>query len=236
MATPTSTHAAVLWEVLDLGVPVFVEKPLTDDPAAARSLAQHAGDRLFVMDKWRYHPGVEAMATMARTGEYGRVRAIHSRRLSWGQSHDDVDAVWIMLPHDLAIVREVVGVLPDALAAVGTRGSGQDAALTGFLGPDPVCVVEVSSLSPIRERRVVVEFEDAVAMFDDADATVLRMVRRESPGDADVQALPDDMPLLAELAAFVAHLAGGPPPRSSAAEGELAVRRIAELRQLARMR
>ena len=27
----------------------------------------------------------------------------------------------------------------------------------------------------------------------------------------------DEMPLLAELAAFVDHLAGGPPPRSSAA-------------------
>jgi hypothetical protein len=41
------------------------------------------------------------------------------------------------------------------------------------------------------------------------------------------------MPLLAELEAFVAHLEGGPAPKSSAAEGALIVRRIAELRALA---
>ena len=57
VATPTSTHAEVVEEALGLGVPVFVEKPLTDDAAAAERLASAAEDRLFVMDKWRYHSG-----------------------------------------------------------------------------------------------------------------------------------------------------------------------------------
>jgi hypothetical protein len=41
------------------------------------------------------------------------------------------------------------------------------------------------------------------------------------------------MPLELELRAFLEHLIGGPPPRSSADEGILGVQRIAELRQLA---
>ena len=232
VATPTSTHAAVLRRVLDLGVPVFVEKPLTDDPAAARALAEHAPDHLFVMEKWRYHPGVEAMAAMARSGEYGGLRAIRTCRLSWGQAHDDVDAVWIMLPHDLSIVREIAGFLPDAIAAVGTRGSGQDATLTGLLGPEPACVVEVSSLSPVRERRVLVEYDDAVALLDDAYATTLRVVRKGS-GEEILVPLRSDMPLLLELTAFLDHLRGGPAPRSSAEEGVETVERIARLRELA---
>jgi len=67
VATPTSTHAAVVAETLALGVPMFVEKPLTDDPESATTLAERAGNRLFVMDKWRYHPGIEALAAMARS-------------------------------------------------------------------------------------------------------------------------------------------------------------------------
>jgi len=61
VATPISTHAAVAEEALGLGVPVFVEKPLADDPLAAERLATAAAGRLFVMDKWRYHPGVELL-------------------------------------------------------------------------------------------------------------------------------------------------------------------------------
>ena len=232
VATPTSTHAAVLRQVLDLGVPVFVEKPLTDDPVSARALADRAEDRLFVMDKWRYHPGIEALGAMARSGEYGRLLAIHSRRLSWGHDHDDVDAVWIMLPHDLAIVRDIAGHLPEATSAVGTVSSTKHAALTGLLGPDPVCTVEVSSLSPIRERRVLIEFEDAVALLDDAYTAAVRIVRKDS-GEETLVPLPSTMPLLQELAAFVEHLRGGPTPRSSALEGAETVERIAQLRAMA---
>jgi hypothetical protein len=42
-----------------------------------------------------------------------------------------------------------------------------------------------------------------------------------------------EFPLLRELRAFVEHLDGGPPPRSSAAEGAAVVRLIARLRELA---
>lgn len=232
VATPTSTHASVLWQALDLGTPIFVEKPLTDDPSEAAALLARAGDRVFVMDKWRYHAGIESMAAMVRSREFGSVRAITTRRLSWGQAHDDVDGVWIMLPHDLAIVREIAGFVPAAIAAVGSRGTGKDAMLTGFLGPDPVCVVEVSTLSPIRERRVLVEFDEAVVLLEDAYSAALR-VRRPGSSDEELRDLADEMPLLKELAVFIAYLEGGPAPRSSAAEGELAVRRIAELRSMA---
>src|SRR4029079_9590665 len=73
VVTPTTTHAEVLNELLDLGVPVFVEKPLAEDPGAAAALAARAPDRLFVMHKWRHHPGVEALASIARSGELGGV-------------------------------------------------------------------------------------------------------------------------------------------------------------------
>lgn len=234
VATTTSTHAEAVADALKLGVPVFVEKPLTQNPDTAAALAKQAPDRLFVMDKWRYHPGVEAMGSITRSGEFGALRGLQSRRLGWGQGHDDVDSIWVLIPHDLAIVLEVVGFLPDAIAASGIRGSGQEASLTGFLGPEPACVVEVSSLSPIRERRLLATFDEAVVLLDDAYADHLRIFRPAASADAEeTRPIRNLMPLLEELRAFIGHLGGGPPPRSSALEGAEAVTRIAELRSLA---
>ena len=86
VATPTATHAEVVEEALGLGVPVFVEKPLTADVESARRVAAIAPDRLFVMDKWRYHPGVRELARIAQSGELGPVVGIHARRVGLGQA------------------------------------------------------------------------------------------------------------------------------------------------------
>jgi predicted dehydrogenase len=232
VATPTDTHAAVVWEVLDLGVPVFVEKPMTNDPVTAQALAGRAGDRLFVMDKWRYHPGVEKVAGLARSREHGRLLSIQTRRLSWGHNHADVDGIWILLPHDLSIVFEIAGLLPSPIGAIGSVHSRNHASLTALLGPAPTCTVEVSTASPILERRITVEFEEAVLLLDDAYAEKLRVRHKGFDTETSVP-IPADLPLERELAAFVGHLRGGPPPRSSAAEGLAVVEMISTLRAMA---
>ena len=81
VATPATTHAAVVEELLGRDVPVFCEKPLTDDPIAAERLAALAPDRLFVMDKWRYHPGVLELGAIVRERRLGTVSGIRTVRV-----------------------------------------------------------------------------------------------------------------------------------------------------------
>lgn len=226
VATPTSTHAEVVGEALERGVPVFVEKPLTNDPASAERLAAAAGGRLFVMDKWRYHPGVELLAELARTEALGPVRGVHTTRVGWGNPHDDVDAVWVLAPHDLSIALEVLRELPEARAATG---DGDD--LVGLLGADPWAHVEVSARSPVRRREVRLVCDGGVALLADGYSEHV-LVRREG-GEEERRGISTELPLLRELRAFLDHVHGGPPPRSSAPEGALVVRRIQELRALA---
>ena len=59
-------------------------------------------------------------------------------------------------------------------------------------------------------------------------------VYREGSGGVEEERIetPGELPLLAELRAFVEHLGGGTPPRSSAAEGAATVAAIAGLRRL----
>ena len=232
IATPTTTHATVIEHALERGVPVFVEKPLTNDPAAADRLAAAAGERLFVMDKWRYHPGVELLRDLARDGSLGAVRGLLTTRIGWGNPHDDVDAAWVLAPHDLSIALEILGELPGARAAVADLSGDDVQGLVGLLGERPWHRLEISVRAPERRREVQLVCEQGVALLADGYSEHV-LVHRDGADEPERREIAAELPLLRELRAFVEHLQGGPPPRSSAAEGALVVRRIAELRALA---
>lgn len=239
VAPPTVHHAEVVESLLGRGRPIFVEKPLTNDVATAERIVEAAPDQVFVMDKWRYHPGVEELARLARSGAFGPIRAIRSYRLGWGNPHQDVDAVWILLPHDLSIVGEILGHVPAPRQAVAPSGveSGSDlwCQLQDEGGPEVTC--EVSALHPVNRRSVVVIGETGSGQLGDSydDRIVLagRVDGVVVSGESRFVEVGDELPLVRELRAFLEHLAGGPPPRSSAREALATVRAIDELRRLA---
>ena len=237
VVVPIDRHAQVVAEALALGAPVFVEKPLTDDPAAAERLAAAGAGRLFVMDKWRYHPGVAALREIAASGELGRVRGLACVRDGRGDFRGDADTVWRHLPHDLAIALEVLGALPPALGAVAEVVDGTPAGLQALLGGDgaPWVSIAHSATAPDRRREARLCCEGGTAWLGggyDEHVTVERG-HPGAPPEPEPRAAAGELPLLAELRAFVGHLAGGPPPLSSAGDGVAIVRRIAELRALA---
>ncbi|HEX2025372.1 MAG TPA: Gfo/Idh/MocA family oxidoreductase [Actinomycetota bacterium] len=232
VATPTHTHGPVVESVLNrVEGPVYVEKPLTDDPATARRIVDGAGDRVFVMEKWRYHPGIEAIRDLAAGGSLGRLRGIRSVRHQWGSNHTDADGVWILVPHDLSIAREILGTVPEPRAASGFR-VGTEAALVALLGGEPWLALDISTLSPTHHRELHVLGDEAVAVLPDSYADHVE-VRRPGTLEPESVAVSTELPLLRELRAFVAYLDGGPPPKSTAAEGAEVVERIVALRRMA---
>lgn len=234
VATTTTTHAEVLEQVLDLGVPVFCEKPLTNDAAAAASLALRAPDRLFVMDKWRYHPGVLELAAIARERRLGHVSGLRTVRVGWGNGHADTDMSWILTPHDLAVALEIMGAVPTPEAAVAVTDDNGARHLSGVLRGDGWWqTIEVSSRTPVTERRIELHCAGGVAVLAGGWEEHVSVYRADSNAGEERIETPGDLPLLAELRAFVEHLAGGPSPRSSAAEGVLVVETVAGLRRLA---
>ena len=230
--TPIATHAEVLVEALEQPVPVFVEKPLCDDVDDADRLVALAPERLFVMDKWRYHPGVLALAEVAQTGRLGRPRGLRTIRVQPDNRHDE-DATWVLAPHDLAIGLEVLGELPRPTAASGVWDGDRLVTLHALLEADDAWhAVELSERAPCMERRIELHCDDGLGVLEDAwDEHIV--IYTPNRGSERVEAS-GELPLLAELRAFVDHVAGGAAPRSSVAEGAEVVRTIAELRSLAR--
>ncbi|HEY7705197.1 MAG TPA: Gfo/Idh/MocA family oxidoreductase [Acidimicrobiia bacterium] len=232
VAVPTSVHAEVLDEVSELGVPIFVEKPLTNDPVVAQRFRYR--DELFVMDKWRYHPGVEMLRECVNDQRFGAMLGMQTIRHGLFNGHSDVDALWILAPHDLSIVLEVTGGIPEPVAAIGHIVDGESS-LLGILGGG--ISVDISSRSNIYRREVRVWFEKAVVAMADGYSDILevRTTRAGREPLADQIPVGSRLPLEAELSAFLRHLEGGPPPRSSAAEGVLNVERVQRLRDLAQV-
>ena len=236
VATPTVTHAEVTEQLIPYGVPIYVEKPLTCDAAAARHLAELAPDRLFVMHKWRYHPGIELLGEIARSGELGPVVGLHTVRVGWGNPHPDVDGVWILVPHDLSIALEVLGEIPEPRSAVAEAVGGKWTGIVGLLGDEPWFALESSTAHPLRRREIRLVCREGVAMVHDPYADHILVTRsepNEGTRDEEKRPISTEFPLLRELRAFLEHLDGGPPPKSNAEEAVADVATVERLRELA---
>jgi predicted dehydrogenase len=234
VATPAATHATVLEAIVAAGKPIFVEKPMTTDTASAKRFAALAPDRLFVMDKWRHHPGIEAMRREAASGALGRVSAIRASRWQWSSPHRDVTPLWVLTPHDLAITLHVLGRLPPLAQAFAVVPGRPELGFIAVLrDAETQVIVEAGIVETGHRRRCLVVGDLGVLELTDAyDDSV--QLRRGPPGEAAAEAvtLPvsTEMPLEAELRVFLAHLRGeGPPPHSSARDSALVVERLAEI-------
>lgn len=230
LAVSAAHHTTCIEAVAERGVPVFVEKPMCCNADEARRLVEQFGDRLFVMDKWRYHNGVLLLAELARSGELGSIVGMHTTRIGYADSHSDADAAWTLAPHDLSIALEVFGgvsTLSQAHGHVDHRSQVRTLAATFTDDQARWLTVHVSDRSPIDRREVHLVGTDGSALLGGGYADHVHV--RRGP-HYDQRAFTPNMPLEAELSVFLDHLRGGPAPRSSAAEAATSVRLIAEAR------
>jgi len=212
VATPASSHFDTICSTLSYQKPIFVEKPLTTDSHSARQLTRLAGDRIFVMEKWRYHPAVRAMADMVNSAEFGQLQTIRCKRVQWGQSQHDVSPIWTLMPHDISIVHHILGQFPQPVHAyVEYSQDGQPLSISARLQAAGTAVfIDVSSLELKKERKLTLVFEKAVIVMDNPMADHILLQHRNNKGDLQISkiAIKPSMPLYDELKDFIGYLSG----------------------------
>lgn len=238
IATPMDKHAAAIETLIPRAIPIFVEKPMTHDITTARTIVERAPDRIFVMDKWRYHPGIEALKNLSGSGRIGCPIALHMFRWGWSTTHHELDPIWLLAPHDLSIALHINGRVPIPFAAHGRILGSRAAELTAsLLGENAMHVhIDISTLRPMHQRIVALVGEDGSAQLSssyDHKLTIRFGSLGAEEADEEELALPQIMPLEEELRCFLKYLRGGPPPMSSAAEGLAVIEAIVEMRKLA---
>src|SRR5262245_28716180 len=174
IATPASTHAALVRMALERGKHVLVEKPMALDVASCESLCQLASTAkrvLMVGYTFLYNAGVRKMKEYMGPEPFGQMYYLHATRTNLGPIRQDVNAVWDLAPHDIAIFNYLLDEQPAWASAVGTRvlRTNRDDIAFATLGykNDVVGNIHVSWADPNKVREVVAVGSRRRVVFND---------------------------------------------------------------------
>lgn len=174
LATPASAHAEHACKVLKAGKHVFVEKPLALSTADAEQVlraAEQAGRLVMVGHIMLYHPVVDRMKSIIKSGELGWLLYLYAVRVNLGTLRRDENALWSLGPHDASIA---IHLLDDQPQTVSARGGAylqkgiHDVVFVNLQFKSGVMAqIQLSWLDPRKERRVTVVGSRKMLEFDD---------------------------------------------------------------------
>ncbi|HKV64649.1 MAG TPA: Gfo/Idh/MocA family oxidoreductase [Candidatus Acidoferrum sp.] len=173
VCTEATTHFNVTRRLLLAGKHVLVEKPLTTIAAEAQKLIDLAESNsaiLMVGHTFVFNSGVRKVKEQMQKGD-GRVYYLYARRTNLGPIRRDVNALWDLAPHDIAIFNYLLDSKPQWVSAVGgkvLRNCRDDVGFISLGYPDNVLAhVHVSWADPDKAREVVVVKSDKRIVFND---------------------------------------------------------------------
>jgi predicted dehydrogenase len=222
VAVPTAAHAEVGCALLGRGIDVLVEKPIAADLASARLLVETAarhGRILQVGHLERFNPGVVALKKIVSLPlffEVHRLSLFSPRSL-------DVDVVLDLMIHDLDIVLDLVGSMPEEIRAAGITilSDKVDIANVRLAFPGG-CVANLTasrvSTERVRKLRLFQPHQYVSLDYQKQDAVVFTVSGDQQIGFQPL-AVAKDEPLRLEIEAFLDAVVNRSRPPASGEEG-----------------
>jgi predicted dehydrogenase len=245
VATPVHTHYALVKAALLAGKHVLVEKPLTADSRQARELIDLAAASdlvLMVGHTFEYNPAVEAIRDIVNSGVLGEIYYLNATRANLGLLQPDINVMWDLGPHDISILRFILGADPLRVSARGStyinkrRRLEEVVYLHLVFKNDIFANVRLSWLDPVKQRQITIVGSQKMLVYDDISDNKVVVYDKgvEVPpdsltesefrasyrhGDKLVYPLQWIEPLQAECDHFLHAICTGTPPRSSGEVG-----------------
>src|SRR5918911_1708091 len=178
IATPVSTHFNFAREALQAGKHVLVEKPFTASVEEAEGLielAERRGLTLMVDHTFIYTGAVRKIKEIVESGELGQLLYFDSIRINLGLFQRDINVVWDLAPHDLAIMDFIIDRQPLAVTATGSCHVEQgieNIAYVMLRFPDEfIAHFHFNWLSPVKIRRTLIAGSRKMVVYDDIEPT-----------------------------------------------------------------
>jgi predicted dehydrogenase len=176
IATPVATHYDFARRALESGKHVLVEKPLAASVAEAESLIRIAAQRnltLMVNHTFIYTGAVRKMKEIVARGDLGDLYYFDSVRINLGLVQRDVNVLWDLAPHDIAILDHLVDEEPISVCANGACHMGNSlenvAYLTVYFNSGLIAHFHNNWLAPVKIRTVLVGGSKKTVLYDDME-------------------------------------------------------------------
>jgi predicted dehydrogenase len=174
IATPVKSHYYLAKEALLHDKHVLIEKPITASSREALELIDLAEKRDLVLmagHTYEYHPAVDFLTELAKSGKLGKIYTIDADRLNLGLFRPDVNVLWDLAPHDISIILSLMKEQPTEVSARGMHHvdpSVCDIAYLEILFADgSMGHVHVSWLHPRKIRQITIVGSQRMAVYDD---------------------------------------------------------------------
>jgi UDP-N-acetylglucosamine 3-dehydrogenase len=174
VVVPTHLHFEVASYVLDMGINVLVEKPLTstiEEALALIELARIRGVKLAVGHIERFNPAVIAVKQRLVAGELGKVFHLHARRLGpFPPRIRDVGVSLDLATHDIDVMRYLADAEVEHVYAETQRHihSTHEDLLLGVLRftNQAIGVLDVNWLTPTKIRELSITGEKGMYLVN----------------------------------------------------------------------
>lgn len=176
VVTPVSTHYEFAKKALENGKHVFVEKPFTATGPQGEELIESAREKnlkIMVDHTFLFTGAVRKMKEMINAGVLGDIYYYDSTRVNLGLFQHDVNVIWDLAPHDLAIMDYLIDEKPAAISACGTshvNGLEDIAYVTVHFSASLIAHFNVNWLSPVKVRTTLIGGEKKMLVWNDVNA------------------------------------------------------------------
>jgi predicted dehydrogenase len=177
IVTPVSSHFELARRALENGKHIFVEKPFTATSDQAEDLIELAERKnlvIMVDHTFLFTGAVRKMKELVDEGVLGRLYYYDSTRVNLGLFQHDVNVIWDLAPHDLAIMDHLIGLEPERVVATGQAHLNglEDIAYITLHFPNRVTAhINVNWLSPVKVRTTLVGGERKMLVWNDVEPT-----------------------------------------------------------------
>ncbi len=178
IATPAYTHFQLAKKALLSGKHVIVEKPMTTLGKEAEeliALAQKNETILMPDHTYLYTSAVKIISDIVKQGILGEIQYIDSVRINLGLFQSDINVLWDLAPHDLAICSILLKERPIAVQATGISHTNNNIEnigyLTLFYPSNKIAHLTCSWTSPVKVRHMLIGGDKKMIVFNDLETT-----------------------------------------------------------------
>ena len=178
IASSAVSHYSLAKQGLTAGKDLLVEKPMALSSREAEEIAEMAdkGKRILMVGHLLlYHPVVDRLKEMVKSGELGEIYYIYTQRVNLGVIRQDENALLSFAPHDLSVILHLIEEQPEVVSAHGASYIQKEIEDVVFVSlrfsGGKMANIHLSWLDPHKMRKITIVGSKKMVVFDDVEAS-----------------------------------------------------------------